>query len=257
MLRMPHARVAVVLAAGMGLRLRGVQADAPKGLLAFDGEPILARSLRLLAEQGVARVVLVVGYRRDAYARFAAGRPGLELVENPDFATTGAMASLARALPRVDEDFLLLESDIVYERRALASLLGHPGADVILGSGPTGAGDEVWLEAPGGTLVGMSKDRTALASVAGELVGITRVSAALGRVLGEVFDRFVAAHGHARMAYDTEALVAAGRTRPIAVHVVPDLLWGEIDDDRHFRRIRDEVWPALRRREAGAAGGGR
>lgn len=246
-------KTAIVLAAGMGTRLRDVDAarDAPKGLLVFDSEPIIARSLRLLHEQGVTRAVIVVGYLKEAYARFATSWSWVELVENCDYATTGTMASLSCALDRVDEDFLLLESDLVYERRALAAVVEHPVFDIILASGPTGAGDEVWIEAPSGVLVDMSKDHAALGSVCGELVGIHRVSASLAASLRRVYAEFVADQGHGRMSYETHALVRAAREQSIAVHVVPDLLWGEIDDSYHYGRVRDEVLPAIRRREEG------
>ena len=59
--------------------------------------------------------------------------------------------------------FLLLESDIVYEPRALATVLASPHESLILTSGPTGAGDEVYVwadEQAGATRFrGMSKQR--------------------------------------------------------------------------------------------------
>jgi 2-aminoethylphosphonate-pyruvate transaminase len=242
---------AIILAAGMGTRLDGVQGGLPKGLLKVGDEPIVARSLRLLRQAGVRRTVIVVGHLEDAYQRFAAAQPDLELVENAAFAGTGTMASLACALAAVRGDFLLLESDIVYERRALEALLAQPEPNVVLGSGPTGAGDEVWLEAPAGRLVAMSKDRGALTSVAGELVGISRISVPLAAALGRCFDDFVAQHHHGRMSYETDALIRVAGEQAIAVHVVPDLLWGEIDDHQHLRRVRDQVLPEIHRREGG------
>lgn len=244
-------KTAIVLAAGMGIRLRDVAAarDLPKGLLVFDGEPIIARSLRLLREQGVQRIVIVVGYQKEAYARFATSLKFVELVENRDFATSGTMASLACALDHIAEDFFLLESDIVFERRAFAAIVESRLPDVVLASGPTCAGDEVWVEAPAGTLVAMSKDRTVLGSVCGELVGVHRISASLAASLREAYAEFIANEGHHRMSYETDALVRAARNRSIAVRVVPDLLWGEIDDSHHYRRVRDEVLPLILRRE--------
>ena len=53
---------------------------------------------------------------------------------------------------------------------------------------------------------------------------------------------FVARHGHGRMDYEMGALIAvAGRT-PIAVVVVPDLRWGEIDDERQYARVAAMRW---------------
>jgi choline kinase len=237
--------VAVVLAAGLGTRLRDVHTDAPKAFVEVNGETLIARSLRLLRSVGIERVVIVTGHGADVFAAFAAGQSDVELVHNADYASTGSMASLACALDGVDEDFLLLEADLFYEVRALCSLFESDAPDALLTSGPTYAGDEVYVEAPAGRLVGMSKDRGSLASVDGELVGITRVSAPLSRAMHASFDAFVAREGHGRMAYETDALVRASRTYDVRTVLVSDLLWGEIDDASHLARIRDRVAPAV------------
>jgi 2-aminoethylphosphonate-pyruvate transaminase len=162
------------------------------------------------------------------------------------------MASLARALDEVDEDFLLLESDLFYEERALDALLRNDARDVLLASGPTGATDEVWVEAPDGRLTGLSKQADDLSQVSGELVGIVKVSRALGRRLAESFAAFERANGHGRMAYETDALVEVARDHPIHVTVVDDLLWGEVDDETHYRRLCDEVFPCWNARRDAA-----
>jgi len=54
------------------------------------------------------------------------------------------------------------------------------------------------------------------------------------------------------MAYETEALATAARSRPVEVCVVPDLLWGELDDEHHYRRLCREIWPAWEKRQAEA-----
>ena len=242
-------RAAVILAAGMGTRLRDLFSDRPKGFVEIGGETLIDRSLRLLRERGLERVVIVAGYLGDRYHELAKRRPGVEVVDNAAYATTGSMASLARALEVVDEDHLVLESDLFYEARALDRLLEDEERDVLLASGPTGATDEVWIEARDGRLVAMSKDAAELDHVSGELVGIVRVSAALGRALASAYRDFVDRHGHGRMAYELDALVTAARSHPVRVAVVDDLLWGEVDYESHYLRVRDEIEPACRAKE--------
>jgi len=234
---------AIVLAAGMGSRLQDVWSDLPKGFVEIGGETLIERSIRLLQERAVERVVVVAGHLAHAYHQLAKRIPGVEVVDNPDYADTGSMASLARALERVDEAFLLLESDLFYEERALDTLLADAAPDVLLASGPTGATDEVWVEALGGRLTGLSKDPAELREVCGELVGILKVSSSLGRLLGDAFADFERVQGHGRMAYETDALVQVAQKRPVRVTVVNDLLWGEVDYETHYRRVRDDVYP--------------
>jgi len=88
----------------------------------------------------------------------------------------------------------------------------------------------------------MSKRAADLPFSVGEFVGITRLSAAAATLMRDEFAGFVAFHGHGRMDYETGALVAVAQRRPIAVVVVPDLRWGEIDDEPQYARVTAMRW---------------
>jgi 2-aminoethylphosphonate-pyruvate transaminase len=249
-------QTAVILAAGMGSRLRDVFSDAPKGFIEIGGETLIERSLRVLRERGIERVVIVAGHLAGDYRALADRLPGVEIVENAAFADTGSMASLAIALEDVDEDFLLLESDLFYDEAAIDALLALPERNVLLASGPTRATDEVWVEAKDGALTHMSKDPAEVGAVYGELVGILRISRDLGRRLARAFADFEAREGHGRMSYELDALLEALDEQPVHVHLMPDLLWGEVDYESHYHRVRDEVYPRWRELSAGRASEG-
>ncbi len=249
---MSGIHTAVILAAGRGTRLAGEVTDRPKGFIRIGAQPIVEESIDRLAAAGVREVIVVTGHLAHYYEELARGRAGLvRTVHNPRFADSGSMYSLYCARERVRGPFLLLESDLVYEPRALTTLIDGQAEDAILLSGPTGAGDEVLVATRAGILTGMSKRRAELAGeVAGELVGITRVSpglfARMCRIAEAAFERSL------MFDYETDCLVAAGRERPIACPLVPDLLWGEIDDPGQLARVRDEVYPELQRRQQGS-----
>jgi 2-aminoethylphosphonate-pyruvate transaminase len=240
-----RVRHAVILAAGLGMRLRSMIDSRPKGLIDIDGETLVGRSVRLLREAGIEHITIVTGYCADHYERFAAGQPDIDIAHNERFASTGSMASLALALDRIHHPVLVLESDIVYEARALSTILGAAAPDATLMSGPTGAGDEVWVCAPDGRLRAMSKLPEDLPAVHGEFVGITRLSASGATAIRHAFTGFVETHGHGTMDYETDALVAIGQLFPIAALLVADLCWGEIDDEHQYNRVVHAVWPAL------------
>lgn len=235
-------RTAVILAAGLGSRLG---AAGPKGALCLGQRSIVEESLARLERAGMARVVIVTGHAREFYEGLDLGRSGLvRTVHNPRYAESGSMYSLFCARATVDSDFLLLESDLIYEQRALDVLLETPEHDAVLLSGATGAGDEVWVECEGDRLRRMSKDRGALGpEVAGEFVGITKVSTALFEVmLGLAASTF---RNTLRMDYETDGLVEAARVHPVRCLRVDDLLWAEIDDAAHLSRARDRLYPAI------------
>jgi len=242
-------KTAVILAAGMGTRLRGELEDRPKGFLELGDRPIIAESIELLAAAAIDDVIIVTGHCAQYYDALAAASEGMvRTVHNDRFADSGSMYSLYCAREWVKGDFLLLESDLIYEPRALDTLLGHPAQDAVLLSGPTKAGDEVYVETREGRLHAMSKERATLGDVTGELVGITKVSTDLFAVMNRIATEAFASS--LRFDYETDCLVAAGAERSIACPVVQDLVWGEIDDPSHLKRAREAVYPEIRRRVA-------
>ena len=235
---------AVILAAGMGSRLRDHLQDRPKGFLQLGKMPIVEESVVRLQQAGIRHIVIVTGYCNEYYERLASRHPQcIRTVRNEKFASSGSLFSLYQARHEVTGPFLLLESDIIYEPRALQVLLEGP-QDAVLLSGPTGAGDEVYVETREGALVAMSKEKNALVSEpAGELVGISRISCELfGIMMGYAEDMF---RSTLDVHYETDGLVAAARQRDIRCPVIEDLLWAEIDDADHLARAKDEIYPHL------------
>ena len=235
---------AVILAAGMGTRLEQAGFEHPKGFLRLGELPIVEESVMRLQAVGVTTIVIVTGYRSQYYEALSERYPGvIQTIHNERFADSGSLYSLYLAREALRQPFLLLESDLLYEQRALQVLL-EGSADAILLSGPTGAGDEVYVETSGGFLVSMSKDRASLSTEpTGELVGLSRISPALFEL---IIDHANQSFGTTlAVDYETDGLVAAGRKRPIACPLVKDLLWAEIDDASHLRRARERVYPLL------------
>jgi 2-aminoethylphosphonate-pyruvate transaminase len=241
---------AVILAAGRGTRLAGHVQDYPKGFLRLGEQSIIEESIDRLVAAGISDVVIVTGHCAGHYNDLALRRAGLvRVVHNERYADSGSMYSLWCARDLVHGPFLLLESDLVYEPRALRCLLDEPAADAVLLSGPTHAGDEVYVEVREGRLCSMSKQAAALGGApAGELVGISKISAGLFRLMCAIAERAFATT--LRFDYETDCLVAAGRERAIACPVLADLVWGEIDDPSHLIRVRETVYPEILRRSA-------
>jgi 2-aminoethylphosphonate-pyruvate transaminase len=239
----------VILAAGMGIRMERRGKRMPKGFLRLGDRPIIEESISRLLEVGVRRIVIVTGHIAGFYHDLQARYPDVvQLVHNPYYADSGSMYSLYCASRYVREDFLLLESDLIYERQALTTLLEYPEDNVVLLSGFTKSSDEVFVQTNSGCLVAMSKDRDSLGPhVAGELVGISKISQRLYRVmLQKAVERF---HTTRHMAYETDCLVAAARVIPVNCHVVEDLAWSEMDDEWQLIRARDKVYPVILQRD--------
>lgn len=240
-----RVKTAVILAAGMGTRLGETGKLMPKGFLQLGGRPIIEESIMRLAAADITRIVIVTGYMRDRYEVLADDYSGLvSTVHNPKFSQSGSLYSLACARGDLTEDFLLLESDLVYEQRALETLQNN-GRDGLLISGPTGAGDEVWVATNAGLLSSMSKDKSQLdGQLAGELVGISRISTHFFSAIMQCSLKRL--HKNPMLEYEVDGLVPAAHIHPLPCVLVEDLLWAEIDDDDQLTEVKTRTYPAIR-----------
>ena len=246
---MNAVRTAVILAAGMGTRLGAEGRSQPKGFLRLGTKPIIEESLERLRRAGVERVLIVTGHCRESYEDLARASEGfVSTVHNPRFSESGSMYSLYCARDEIDGDFLLLESDLIYEQDALRNALEFPQDNCLLLSGFTFSGDEVYVQHDDGRLVAMSKDASQLGDIAGELVGITRVSSALFSHMLAVSEE--AFEHDLYVDYETDCLVTASARHPVHCHLVSELAWAEIDDPAHLERARTIVYPEIARRDA-------
>lgn len=241
-------RTAVILAAGMGTRLGADGHSQPKGFLRLGQQPIIEESLARLRRAGIDRVLVATGHCREWYDELAMSSDGfVKTVHNPRYRDSGSMYSLYRLKDEIDEDFLLLESDLIYEQRALTSAIEFPHDNCLLISGFTQSGDEVFVELAAGRLAHMSKNRAELGEISGELVGITKVSMQLFRQMLETAE--VLFKEDLKKDYETDCLVATARRYPVYGNLVDDLVWAEIDDAEHLERARSLVYPTLLRQD--------
>ena len=117
---------ALLLAAGTGSRLRPLTLDAPKCLTEVGGEPILGRLVETLRMQGIKRLVVVTGYLDECIHEFLeinAADMQVDYVFNPVYSTTNNIYSLWLAREVIEEPFVLIESDLVFEESMLESML--------------------------------------------------------------------------------------------------------------------------------------
>ena len=121
-----RVRTALLLAAGIGSRLGPVTEALPKCLVPVSGVPILERLVRALDAHEIERLVIVTGYEAEtirAYLGESFGGITVEYLVSPLFATTNNLYSLWLARHLIDEPFLLVESDVVFDAPLLAPLL--------------------------------------------------------------------------------------------------------------------------------------
>jgi D-glycero-alpha-D-manno-heptose 1-phosphate guanylyltransferase len=118
---------AIILAGGLGTRLRSAVSDLPKPLAPIGNKPFLAYLLDFWITQGVNRFVLSVGYKHEAIQnKFGSEYKGVEVdyaVETLPLGTGGGLILSSKKL-RSPEPFLILNGDTFFNVN-LIDLLKH------------------------------------------------------------------------------------------------------------------------------------
>ena len=145
---------AIILAAGMGKRLGEYTKNNTKCMVPVNGTPLIDRVLGQLSKLGLARVVIVVGYKGQELMDYLGyERDGLkiEYVNNPIYDKTNNIYSLALAKEQLQEDdTLLIESDLIFDEGMFDLLLNSPEPNLALV-----AKYETWMD---GTMVRLDAD---------------------------------------------------------------------------------------------------
>ncbi len=233
-------RKAVILAAGIGDRLRPFTDTHPKCLVTVVGVPILENTLLRLSEVGTTEVVLVVGHFGDMIkSRFGDEFEGMSItyVVSEDFRTTNNIYSLWLARSHLTEDVLLLEADVFFERAVLDRLISSgPGNHAAV------AQHQSWMS---GTVVSLDEDSHIAALFDSHHQGVdfdySKVfkTANLYLFRGDFLSRYFVPHLEAYVAsgdvdeYYESVLHTLGHRGKNQLNgvVCDDLKWYEIDDE--------------------------
>jgi len=143
---MIHSTDIIVLAGGLGTRLRGVLPDAPKIMAPIAGRPFLDHLLLWFREQGARRVLLGLGYRADAVVRYLESHafPGLDIETIVETEPLGTAGAIAFARPRLAGDpVLVVNGDTFVDADLNAFLTAHRA------SGTEASLLAAWVDCPG------------------------------------------------------------------------------------------------------------
>lgn len=217
------------MAAGMGTRFGDMTTDIPKGFIKAGDRPMINRSVETLLTAGIKKIIIGTGFKKELYEDLSNEYPQIECVYSPVYATTNSMYTLWNCRQAIGlEDFLLLESDLVFEKRAIEELLFDGHLNTMLCADITKFQDSYFLEYNyNQELVNCSVNQNEL-QVCGEMVGIHKLSNSFYKQLCSHYFEIVDAKP--KMGYEFALLHLAKTYEPIHVLKIPGLLWYEIDD---------------------------
>ena len=240
-------RQAVIVAGGLGSRFGDKTKLMPKGFIEIEGVPMVERSVQKLIAAGIEEIIIGTGHCSQYYDELAKKYHVIKTVRNDNYANTSSMGTLEVCVPYITGDFILLESDLIYDAVGLKVLQNEERSNVILASGKSNSHDEVYLAADAnGVLTEVSKNKEIIPNPAGELVGITKISKAC---LNKMMAYYKSSPDLIKLDYESALKQVSAEGESVYVHKIEYYAWTEIDDQDMLERAINEIYPRIKENE--------
>ncbi|MFA5336081.1 MAG: phosphocholine cytidylyltransferase family protein [Candidatus Omnitrophota bacterium] len=230
---------AVILAAGIGNRLKPLTDKMPKSLIKIGDRAVLERMLDSLTGLGITDVTIVVGHLKQMITGLVGKQyktAACKYITNPDY-ELGSILSLYAARQEIaGNDVLLMDADVIFEREVLARLVNSRNANCFLADKSSkDTGEEMKVASLGGRVVQIARKVTREHDSAGEGVGFCKVSSRYSEELVKALEKKICLNRLCdyEMALDDFCLRASA-----GIEDVTGLRWTEIDFPEDIEKAR-------------------
>lgn len=236
-------KIAVILVAGMGTRLRNItKNEIPKPFFKINDISLIERSIDKLLSVGIDRIILVTGHLDHFFEKLKEKYPQIETVKNENYMNTSSMGSFYCAKDLLgNSDTLLLEGDLIYEKQALLELINSSERDTILLTENKNMSDDYYYEIKDGKYIGkLTFDLNEIKGEYGELTGLQKLSNNLCQAMFKKYED----ENNLKLGYEY-CLEKLTKERDIYCKKVEGILWSEIDDEFQLNRVLNTIYPKL------------
>lgn len=122
---------AIVLAAGIGQRMRPLTLSTPKPLIRVRGRRFIDSIIGALHQNGIHEIYVVTGHLKEQFQSLPAQYPGLRLIENPDYQSCNNISSLYAARHHLEEAIILDGDQLIEDASILSPRFEHSGYNCV------------------------------------------------------------------------------------------------------------------------------
>lgn len=133
---------AVIMAAGLGKRMKPVTLQTPKPLVKVNGVRMIDTVIHALHENDIQEIYVVVGYLKEQFYCLAEQYSGIVLIENPYFESCNNISSLYVARQYLEDAMILDGDQIIFNKEILSPQFERSGYNSVWTENYT----EEWLQ---------------------------------------------------------------------------------------------------------------
>lgn len=240
---------AVVLCAGRGIRLLPYTQEIPKCLLKVGPKTLLEYIIESFNAANIEEIWLVTGFKEEKIKSLVKmhGYPGIKTITNPHYLRTNTAFSLNLALKHMDDDFILINGDVIFDRTILFDLLNHTQKNcVVVDDSIKLDEEEVKVIAQNGFISRIGK-RLNPVRCKGEAIGINKVSHDTILPLSKEFD-LLEQKGENNHFFEKGFDILAHKDCPFGI-LLTNKPWTEIDTQEDFDYAKNEIYTKLHHKQ--------
>jgi L-glutamine-phosphate cytidylyltransferase len=160
---------AIIMAAGVGNRIKELTNGKPKSFLEIEGKSIIQHQIDTLKSFGVKDITIVVGYQKELFKQFL--EQGVNLIYNPFYKSTNVLGSFWFTKKIINEPFLFMHADTYFEPEIVSRLLDSEGNNFAVEFKECGE-EEMKVVVENGLINNISKE---LQDSHGEFIGVAKI----------------------------------------------------------------------------------
>lgn len=128
---MYEVKHAIIVAAGMGKRMRPLTLDTPKPLIKVNGVRMIDTVIEALHTNGIYEIYIVTGYLKEKFSCLEKEYPGVKLIENPYFERCNNISSLYVARQFIGNSMILDADQIICNKKVLSKTFKRSGYNCV------------------------------------------------------------------------------------------------------------------------------